>query len=104
MTDLERTVRTIEEMLPRLSTSRLQKWKGILTTALIKINRELEAVQEHTCSICLFKEYGYRDELPVGWHKKGDSIICFNHEDAEIKAKQKPVDTKKTLEELMTLI
>ena len=114
MNDLELAVRTIEDILPEMPTKGLQKWKGILTTALTKIEAELEAVQEHICGVCLFKEFGYRTELPVGWREHGDLIICFGHEDAEIakvltKAleddkKHAKVNTEKTLDELMALI
>lgn len=113
MNDLELAVRTIENLLPDMPTAGLQKWKGILTTALVKIEAELCAVAEHTCSVCFFKEFGYRDELPVGWREKGDIVICFNHEDKEVadamskalKADMpKPVNTEKTLDELMAMI
>lgn len=113
MSDLELAVRTIENILPDMPTKGLQKWKGILTTALVKIEAELGAVAEHTCGVCLFKEFGYRTDLPVGWREKGDLTICFNHEDNEVadllqKAldadKPEPVDTEKTLDELMALI
>lgn len=113
MTDLELAVRTIENIIPDMPTKGLQKWKGILTTALVKIEAELEAVAEHTCGVCLFKEFGYRQELPVGWRERGDLVICFNHEDNEVaealqKAvdadKPEPVDTEKTLEELMAVL
>lgn len=111
--DLELAVRTIEDILPEMPTKGLQKWKGILTTALVKIEAELETVAEHTCGVCLFKEFGYRTELPVGWRERGDLTICFKHEDNEIaealKAALKadepePVNTEKTLEELMAMI
>lgn len=113
MNDLELAVRTIENIIPDMPTKGLQKWKGILTTALVKIEAELEAVAEHTCGVCLFKEFGYRQELPVGWRERGDLVICFNHEDNEVaealqKAvdadKPEPVDTEKTLEELMAVL
>lgn len=113
MNDLELAVRTIENIIPDMPTKGLQKWKGILTTALVKIEAELETVAEHTCGVCLFKEFGYRMELPIGWREKGDLTICFNHEDNEVadllkKAldadKPEPVDTEKTLDELMSLI
>lgn len=77
--DLELTVRTIEEMLPDMPTSGLQKWQGILRTALTKVEKELTATTLHTCRLCFFQEYGYRDELPSGWFGKGDSHICFQH-------------------------
>ena len=80
MTDLELTVRTIEEMLPDMPTAGLQKWKGILQSALIKIDKELTATCLHTCRICFHEEWGYRDELPSMWYKKGDAEICFQHE------------------------
>lgn len=80
MTDLELTVRTIEEMLPDMPTAGLQKWKGILQTALIKIDKELTAVSLHTCRICFLEEWGYRDDLPVSWYKKGEAEICFSHD------------------------
>lgn len=113
MNDLELAVRTIESILPDMPTKGLQKWKGILTTALVKIEAELEAVAEHTCGVCLFKEFGYRTELPVSWRERGDLVICFNHEDNEIadllkKAldadKPEPVDTEKTLEDLLAIL
>lgn len=113
MNDLELAVRTIENILPEMPTKGLQKWKGILTTALVKIEAELEVVAEHTCGVCLFKEFGYRMELPVGWREKGDLVICFNHEDNEVAAmlsqameadKPEPVDTEHTLEELMAIL
>lgn len=80
MTDLELTVRTIEDMLPDMSTAQLQKWKGILQSALIKIDKELTAVSLHTCVICFHEEWGYRDDLPISWYKKGNAEICFQHE------------------------
>lgn len=110
MTKLELAIRAIEQMLPTMSTIDLQKWKSLLTTALVQIDAELNSVQEHTCGVCLFKEFGYRTELPIGWREKGDLTICFNHEDNEIAEllqksvdadKPKPVNTEKTLEELM---
>lgn len=113
MSDLELAVRTIEGILPDMPTAGLQKWKGILTTALVKIEAELEAVAEHTCSVCFFKEFGYRMELPVAWREKGDIKICFQHEDAEVAdALQKgleaeapePVNQKETLDELLDLL
>lgn len=113
MNELELAVRTIEEILPDIPTKGLQKWKGILTTALIKIDAELESVKEHACGVCLFKEFGYRTELPIGWREKGDLIICWHHEDTEIadqlskalKADEpEPVDTEQTLDELMALV
>lgn len=110
MNDLELAVRTIESILPEMPTKGLQKWKGILTTALVKIEAELSAVAEHTCSACLLKEFGYRDELPVGWREHGDIIVCFNHEDSEIaeaiqaSLDADKVDTEQTLEELMAAI
>lgn len=79
MTDLELAVRTIDEMVPDMPTESLKKWKGILTTALLKINKELTATQLHTCKICFLEEFGYRDELPVSWYKKGSAEICFQH-------------------------
>lgn len=83
--ELELTVRTIEDMIPDMPTKSLQKWQGILRTALLKVERELTASFEHTCKICFFKEWGYRDELPSFWYKKGSAEICFKHEykDAE---------------------
>ena len=78
--DLELTVRTIEEMIPDMPTSGLQKWQAIFSTALTKVNKELTSTMLHTCRLCFFQEYGYRDELPSGWFGKGDSHICFQHE------------------------
>ena len=93
--DLELTVRTIEEMLPDLPTKQLQKWQGIFKTALLKTEKELTAVSLHTCALCFFEEWGYRDDLPVSWYKKGDAEICFSHsyEDAEKELKAQKRDT-----------
>lgn len=112
--DLELAVRTIEGILSEMPTKGLQKWKGILETALVKIEAELlNTTQEHVCGVCLSKEFGYRTELPVGWREKGDLTICFNHEDNEVadllkKAldadKPEPVNTEKTLDELYAMI
>lgn len=111
--DLELAVRTIEDLLPDLPTKSLQKWLGIFNTAAIKIEQELNSTQMHACGVCGFEEYGYRTELPVGWREKGDLTICFNHEDNEVaellqKAvdadKPEPVDTDKTIDELMALL
>lgn len=111
--DFELGMRTLETLYPDMPTKNLEKWKGILTTALVKIEAELEAVAEHTCSVCLFTEFGYRKELPVGWREKGDIKICFQHEDHEVaEAMQKsldadkpePVNTERTLEELMAIL
>lgn len=113
MNDLELAVRTIENLLPDMPTKGLQKWKGILTTALVKIEAELCAVAEHTCSVCFFKEFGYRDELPIGWREKGDIKICFSHENEEVAKTLKaaldadipePVETEQALEDLMALL
>lgn len=94
--ELELTVRTIEEMLPDLPTSQLEKWQGIFRTALLKTEKELTASCLHTCVLCFFQEWGYRDELPSAWFRKGDSEVCFQHEYAvaekELKAMGKDVD------------
>lgn len=83
--DLELTVRTIQEMLPELPTSQLQKWYSIGRTFLAHVEQEMKATHLHTCRICFFEEWGYRDELPSFWYKKGSAEICFKHEykDAE---------------------
>jgi hypothetical protein len=81
--DLELAVRTIDDMLPDIPTAGLQRWQGILSGTLAKIEKELTATMLHTCRICFFQEYGYRDELPSAWYKKGDAHICFQHEYAE---------------------
>lgn len=83
--EFELTVRTIEDILPEMSTSALQKWKGIVDSLQAKINKELTNTCLHTCKICFLQEWGYRDELPSFWYKKGDAEICFQHEhkDAE---------------------
>lgn len=113
MNDLELAVRTIENILPDMPTERVQKWKGILETALVKVDAELESVAEHTCSICASKEFGYRTELPAGWRERGDLIICFQHEDTEIAEaietalaadKANEPSEEETLEELMAAI
>lgn len=78
--DLELTVRTIQEMLPELSTTQLQKWYSIGLTFVAHIEDEMKSTMLHTCKLCFFQEYGYRDELPNGWYGKGDSHICFQHE------------------------
>jgi hypothetical protein len=113
MSDLELAVRTIESILPEMPTKSLQKWKGILETALAKVDAELEVVAEHTCGVCLLKEFGYRDEMPTGWRERGDIKICFQHEDAEVAAAMEaalaadmpePLNVEKTLEELMAIL
>lgn len=93
--DLELTVRTIQEMLPELPTSQLQKWYGIGRTFLAHVEQEMKAVSLHTCALCFFEEWGYRDDLPVSWYKKGDAEICFSHsyEDAEKELKAQKRDT-----------
>lgn len=110
MNDLELAVRTVEDILPDMPTKGLYKWKGILESAIAKIDRELDSAQMHACGVCGFEEYGHRTELPVGWRERGDLVLCFKHEDKEIaeileKAieadKPEPVDTEDTLEELM---
>lgn len=78
--DLELAVRTIDDMLSDMPTKSLQKWQGILRSTLVKIEKELTNTYLHTCKICFFQEYGYRDELPSAWYKKGDAEICFQHE------------------------
>ena len=94
--ELEITVRTIEEMLPDLPTKQLQKWYAIFHTALAKIEKEKKATSLHTCALCFHQEWGYRDDLPVSWYKKGDAEICFQHEYAdaekELKAMGKSTD------------
>lgn len=111
--DLELAVRTIEHILPDMPTEGLKKWRGILTTALIKIDRELESTQMHLCGVCGFEEYGFRTELPIAWREKGDLKICFQHEDAEVadalsKAleadRPDPAVQEQTLDELMALL
>lgn len=87
--ELELTVRTIEEMLPDLPTSQLQKWQGIFRTALLKTEKELTATSLHTCVLCFTQEWGYRDDLPTSWYQKGDSEICFSHEYAEAEKELK---------------
>lgn len=111
MTDLELAVRTIQEMTPTLPTAQLQKWKSILTTALLRIEEELQAVHEHTCHICFYKEFGYRDELPIAWHEVKDVIACFQHEYDDVKLfiqegskEPTPQSTEQTVEELMDLL
>lgn len=83
MTDLELAVRTIQDMVSELPTEQLQKWKGILKTASLTIEKELAATYLHTCKICFLEEWGYRDELPSQWYKKGGAEVCFSHEYAE---------------------
>ena len=85
MHEFELTVRTIEDLLPDMSTPSLQKWKGIIHTIELKIDQELKNTTLHQCRICFFSEWGYRDELPSFWYKKGSAEICFKHEykDAE---------------------
>jgi hypothetical protein len=107
------TVRVIEKYLPMASNKLLQRWKGVFTTAILKIEEELNSTLMHQCGVCGFEEYGYRTELPIGWREKGDLTICYNHEDNEVaellkKAidadKPEPVDTEKTLDELMAIL
>lgn len=113
MNNLELAVRAIEDILPEMPTKGIMKWKAILYTAIAKIEDEMNRQQEHICGVCLFKEFGFRDQLPVAWREHGDLIVCFHHEDEEIadqlaKAleadKPEPVDTERTLEELMAIL
>lgn len=114
MTDLELAVRTIENILPDMPTKQLQKWKGIFTTALIKLEDELNSTLMHTCGVCGEEEYGYRTDLPTGWREAGDLMICFNHEDNEVAAqlaealekdKEEVAQTaEESLDELMAMI
>lgn len=78
--ELELAVRTIEEMLPDMPTASLQKWQGIFKSALAKVEKEMTTTYLHTCHICFFQEYGYRDESPSAWYRKGDAEICFQHD------------------------
>lgn len=110
MNELELAVRTIENILPEMPTKGIQKWKGILETALIKIDAELESTLMHRCGVCGFEEYGYRTEVPISWREKGDLTICFKHEDNEVAEiletaieadKANEPSKEQTLEELM---
>jgi hypothetical protein len=80
MTDPELAIRTIDGLIPQMSTAQIQKWKGVLSSALAKIDKELTATHLHTCKICFYQEWGYRDELPSAWYQKGEAEICFQHE------------------------
>lgn len=107
------TVRVIEKYLPMASDDLLRRWSGVFTTALLKIENEMNSTLMHVCGVCGFEEYGYRTELPIAWREKGDLTICYNHEDNEVadllkKAldadKPEPVDTEKTLEDLLAIL
>lgn len=114
MNDLELAVRTIEEILPDMPTEGLQKWQGILTTALVKVEAELNSTMLHRCDVCGEEEYGYRTETPIQWRVQGELTICFRHEDKDIadrletalKADEEQVKqtAEESLEELMDLI
>lgn len=78
--DLELTLRTIQEMLPELSTAQLHKWYAIGHTFVAHVEQEMKATHLHTCKICFIQEWGYRDELPSAWYQKGSAEICFQHE------------------------
>lgn len=113
MTDIELAIRTVEEVIPHMSTEDLQKWQGILNTAVVKIEKELVAVCQHTCEICFAQEYGYRNELPIAWHSTAGIKSCFKHEYDEVKKIAEELEEaqpfseepkKSTLEELMALI
>lgn len=80
MHEFELTVRTIEDLLPDMPTKNLRKWKSIIHTIDLKIDEELKSTTLHQCNICFFQEWGYRDELPSFWYKKGNAIVCFQHE------------------------
>lgn len=104
------TIRVIEKYLPMASTKLLQRWKGVFTTAVLKIDEELNSTMMHTCGVCGNQEYGYRTELPIIWREKGDLTICSNHEDNEVAELLKkaidadtpePINKEQTLEELM---
>jgi hypothetical protein len=108
--EMLQTVRVIEMYLPTMPTDMLQRWAGILNTALVKIDQELASTLMHHCTACGFEEYGYRDLLPVGWRSKYDTYICFNHTEKEVDGwLQKPAeievaDPGETLEDLMALL
>lgn len=111
--DLELAVRAIEEITAEMPTKALQKWRAIFTSAIIKIDAELGSTQINTCDVCGFQEYGFRTELPVAWRERGDLTICFKHEDNEIAEaiqksleadKPEPIDTEKSLDELLAMI
>jgi len=80
MGNFEFTVRTIPELFPEMTTAQLQKWHGILRTTQLKLEEELKSTALHTCRICFLEEWGYRDDLPVSWYKKGEAEICFSHD------------------------
>lgn len=115
MNDLELAVRTIDEHAPQMSTEALQKWHSILRTALIKVEKELTAGAFHTCDMCFMQECGYRDEMPIAWHRVDGVIACFQHEYADVKkyaAEQNadepfdsaPKSTEDSLEDLMSIL
>lgn len=93
--ELELTIRTIKEMLPDLSTEQLHKWYAIGTTFIAHVEQEMKATALHTCVLCFFQEWGYRDDLPMSWFQKGDAEICFAHsyEEAEKELKAMNRDT-----------
>ena len=78
--DLELAIRTIEDLLPEMPTEAVEKWYSIGVTFLARIENEMKSTCQHTCRICFFKEFGYRNELPPGWYRKGRAEICFQHE------------------------
>ena len=96
VSEIEKTIRLIDELLPTMATNDLERWQSIVTSLKVKIDKELTNTSIHTCRLCLFQEAGYRNELPPSWYIKGDSEICFQHEykDAErgLKAIGEPVD------------
>lgn len=114
MSDLELAVRTIEKILPDMPTNQLTKWKGVFTSALVKLEDELNSTMMHKCGVCGSEEYGHRSELPIGWREVGDLVLCFNHEDNEAATqlkdaldadKEKADQTaEESLEELMDLL
>ncbi len=107
------TVRVLEQYLPSATTALLQRWKGVLTTAVLKIDEELASTMMHVCNVCGAEEVGYRTELPLAWRERADLVICPQHEDKEVMAKLKkgiealepePIDEEKTVDELMDLL
>jgi hypothetical protein len=78
--EFELVVKNVEDLLPKMSTPALQRWKAMMYTVMAKIDRELTTTHLHTCDICFNQEYGYRNELPSCWYSKGDALICYKHE------------------------
>lgn len=86
MNDLDVIVRNLEHIMPEMSNDQLHRCKSLFTTGLAKVDNELQSTSLHTCHLCFFQEYGYREELPIAWQEYMGVEACFSHEYDDVKA------------------